>query len=387
MIWSWPTYSWSRPFTEKAREIEWTDYELRKRRAIDRSLKGVDGPTAENVRKTILSFERVPSTQKFCDFALNHVSPLYFRDEAAGIDNPVGRANLYPALRQAYIMRSKYMHRLAELPTLLKLDAYEGETIQIDRTPHFTFRGIIRLARHVILEFIRRQPKVETEVYEYSLERVGVVQISPAPQYWVGNTVGLHARSGRKYLEGFLEQIAAHLQQDADADAAVTDLKDVLAWVERELPAMDSKWRLPFLVLYVLFNNLVAPNSRAGKFKAIATQYEPEFTRPSAESMVLHLVLNQIPDWPIAQHQDVHDKYFEKRNEKGGIMLPRIFEAGFSLVMAERHRKAGDVTRARELISFAVETCPGHAGLSDYERGFDPNASIDWKDVLLLAQR
>jgi hypothetical protein len=58
------------------------------------------------------------------------------------------------------------------------------------------------------------------------------------------------------------------------------------------------------------------------------------------------------------------------------------------LTLAEQNRAAGDFTRARELIAFAVETCPKHVGLRNFEASIQLNdlVAIDWHAILLPAE-
>jgi hypothetical protein len=68
--------------------------------------------------------------------------------------------------------------------------------------------------------------------------------------------------------------------------------------------------------------------------------------------------------------------------------MGRLLEAAFTLNLAEQNRANGDLSRARELIAFAVETCPGHVGLRDFEAlsQMDDLAAICWKAILLPAK-
>lgn len=49
------------------------------------------------------------------------------------------------------------------------------------------------------------------------------------------------------------------------------------------------------------------------------------------------------------------------------------------------HRKAGDGTRARELVALAVDAYPGHTALRAFEAAFtdDPLPKIEWQKILL----
>jgi hypothetical protein len=78
-------------------------------------------------------------------------------------------------------------------------------------------------------------------------------------------------------------------------------------------------------------------------------------------------------------------KYFGERHHSDMLSLGRLLEAAFTLRLAEQNRVAGNVTRARELISFAVEVCPKHKGLRDFEASpqREDLSEIRWQAILL----
>ena len=360
---------------------KWEDYDEKKRRAIDKALAKANDETAKAVRNAVLKIEHVSLARRFRDFTLAHLKPSYFREEAAGLDKPVGRTELPDALHEAYRLRSKYVHNLDELPKVLTLGVDYRETVRMDQVTLLTIQGLARLARHVITEFIARQPKVKTEEYDYSNERSGIVRLSLAPQYWIGKTEGLEPSSGRKWLEGFLNQVAVYLSQGSDS--VVTDLRKVLAEVENMLPQINVRQRLPFLVLYYVFNGVISPDNQLRNFPKIQKHYGPEIKRPTVEAMLMHLVLGTVSDWTLAKHQEVHDTYFRNRDKKSGLKVARTLEVGLSLELAERYRIADNAKRASELVSFAVENHPGHATLYELEQTIDPEKPINWRSVVL----
>jgi hypothetical protein len=99
--------------------------------------------------------------------------------------------------------------------------------------------------------------------------------------------------------------------------------------------------------------------------------------------MLVHLIFGAVPEWPVPEHEKIHDAYFRRRDKKNGLKISRTLEVGLSLVLAERHRAAGYAERARELVAFAVENHPGHTPLRALERAFDPEKPIDWREVVL----
>ena len=360
----------------------WEDYDQRKRTCIDAALTGADEDVAARVRTALLEMEHVALGRRFRAFVLDHLQPSYFRGEARDLVNPMTRADLDAALRQAYRLRSQYIHELKELPAILKIPG-QRDTTSLGHEVVLTFQGLARLAHHVISTFIERRPKVHREEYDYSGERAGILQVQMAPQYWIGDVAGLDPHSGPERLEGFLKQVAACLSQEPGA--TVTDLRKALTQVEGMLPEMSTDQRRPFIALYVLFNQLTLRNDKMPNYEDIVDQYRHELVDPSVESLLTFLLLGTDLEWTQVQRRDIHDAYFRQRGHRNGLRVRPILEAGLCLDLAERYRQEGDVAQALDLICSAVENHPGHAALIELERererDFDLDGAINWRDV------
>ena len=200
-----------------------------------------------------------------------------------------------------------------------------------------------------------------------------------APKYWIGKVKGLSPSSGQKRFEGFLNQIAGRLQNPG---ATVTDLRDVLTKVEQMLPQMNATQRRPFLALYHVFHGIVPPNHWLRNYRNVQMRYKAEIERPSIETLLVHLVLETDPEWTLTEHRRVHNAYFDNRDKKSGLKVPRVLEAGLSLELAEKYRAANDPEHASELIAVAVENHPGHARLYELEQNFNPKIPIAWHSVV-----
>ena len=363
---------------------QWEDYDQQKRTAIDRALAGADEDLAARVRAALLGTEHVALGRRFREYVLGNLQSSYFRDEARGVTNPMGHSDLDSALRQAYDLRSKYVHRLGQLPDMLTIPGL-GETASLplsnDVLP--TFQGLARLARHVITTFIEKQPKVYREDYDYSLERVGILLAELAPQYWVGGVKDLDVASGRRRLEGFLKQATDYLLRGPQS-SVVTDLRKVLTRVERMLPQMNAEQQRPFVALYVLFNLMVLGDDRMANYDTIVEHYGHELNNPTVEAMLTLLLLNIVPEWSLEKHQEIHDGYFRQKHHQHGLRVPATLETGLSLSLAERYRLAGNAQQAWALVTVAVENHPGHVPLHELEQNFDSTREINWMSTLSL---
>ena len=371
--------------TSGSPDIKWSDYNEGKRKAVDKALSSADERTAKRVREAILKHERPSLTDLFCDFALNHLGASYFRDEAKEAINPIGRLDLFRALRQAYAIRSGYIHALKELPFMLAHSRRNyGEVHRSEGKPYLTLQGLTRLARHVIIEYVRCQPKVETEDYDYRYEQTGIEYIPWVdfdPNFWIHKVDNLTVNSGRTRFEGFLSQVVSCLYKEENA--AVTDIGEMLSKAVTMFPNMNPDQRKPFLALCILFKALVSPKSQPNGDMKLDKKYIDEIKSPSPEAMLVHLLLDSVPEWTVEVHQQVYSEYLGICGRKNGLKAPPSLVAGCALELAERYRIAGDVDSSLKLIASAVENYPGHGPLISLENTFDPETPINWRETLL----
>ena len=361
-------------------QAEWTDYDNAKKKRIDAALVNADRDTKQRIRKALLETEHLLLARRFREFAIAHIGPDYFREETLNVEVPASRPDLEEALRSAYRIRSRFIHNLRELPRPLLISLMRGDTICVEGKTLFTFRGIARLARYVILEFIQRQPKVEKEKYDYRDERYGIVSVPLAPQYWIGKPNNLRLDSATKRFEGFLNQVSSCFQKNKDA--AITDLQPMLQRAEKLFASSNPKQRRSMLALYFLFNALIPNERRMPNLATIEHKYGTEIDAPSIEAMFVHLVLQVRPDWSLDTYQRLYDAYFEQRKKKDGLMVPRTLEAGIALELAERFRLECDFEAAIVFVGQAVECFPKHKPLQLIENSHDPHDTIHWFDVI-----
>lgn len=365
----------------------WDNYDQKKRRHIDEALEDAPEATSEKVRAAVLANEHVAIAQRFREFVLAHVSPSFFREEAEKAVGAVSRPDLSIALRQAYTIRSNYVHHLKEVPRLIV--GIEGfhETMVVDGQPTLTFAGLARVARHVIRTFVSRAPKVETEEFDWMKDLPGVLKMQAAPQYWLGNPQGYDATSAQLYLTAFIGQFVGNLLQPS---ATVTDIRPVLEKVETLVPGLAKPaQRLPMLALYFIFNFNAPEGFRSAGYPKLVETYKGDFETPSSISLAAHLLTLQLPDWPLPVMEELHARYFRERHHADTFRLGQILEAAFTLILAEQSRTAANFTRARELVSLAVETCPKHGGLRNFEASIQRGdlVAIDWQSILLPTKK
>jgi len=369
--------------TFDSHEAVWDDIDDSKRCNVDKALADAPEHVAQRVRSAILQSEHVKLARRFRNFTLSLIDPSYFRMEAPIEPESIGRRDLTQAIDKAYKLRSAYVHMLLPLPWTLSVDNSYRESSLEDGVPTLTFQGLTRLVRHVIFNFVQRQPKTERELYDYSLERSGVVLARLAPQYWVGRIDEMTPDVGMQKFEGFLEQITAHLLRTKDAP--ITDLRDVLRTIAPKFPSLRTDERIPFLGLFYCFDYFVRREDRMNENLAMWQKFAGELNAASSVSIFVHLLLDRVPHWPLEEHEQTLESYFRSRSKRQGLRAPPTLEAAAFLVLAERYRSDGDWPKAKVHVANAVDNLPSHASLRKFETMFNGAEFIRWQAILLPA--
>lgn len=104
----------------------------------------------------------------------------------------------------------------------------------------------------------------------------------------------------------------------------------------------------------------------------------------SSESLLVNTLFNITPNWSLTEYKNTLNRYFEKRDNRFSFRAPMLIEAGMILRLAENYRVNEELSTAVELVSMAVENCPGHEELRKFEQEFKlESKSIDWQKILL----
>lgn len=367
----------------KGPDAEWNDYDERKRSAIDKALKGAADETGNRVRKALLKVEHIGLARRFRSFALQNLSPSYFREEAEGQVRPVGKADLVEAISQAYTIRSKYIHTLAPLPKQISNVWDLGETASHDRRPVLTLNGLARMARHLIFAYVRNGPKVEKESYRYQSDFPNIVELEMAPQYWVWQHEGFRPDIARQKLSGFLSLIAS-VQQKVP-DAALTDIRDLLRKYELLIPRAKAIHRLPMVALYGLFHVLVRQEDRLPEGAKLVERCDKLLEPPSLEGLAVRFALSRDVEWPVDEIASLYGGYYRQKYQKSGLKLPDLYETAFALTLAEAYRKDGNISAATKTLHGAIDNQPTtkalRAALDALTSEWD--APILWRVLLL----
>lgn len=352
----------------------WAVYDPKKRKNIDNALRDADDITADRVRKAVLANEHTSLGKRFKDFSINYIRPDFYREKADGIVNPISIFDMPVMLTNAYQARSKYIHTLEKLPKQLTRPTGYSETCSIENKPWLTLQGLARLTREVIINFTMEQTIIGKENYDYQLEIPNIMEFEFAPSCWIHH-IDFSPGSGKKKLEGFLSQLANGMLKAPNS--ILTDLTNLLEALEEHMSSLKREDKRSFIALYIAYHYFL--NIKTDKVKNFLNKYNNEILIPCIEGLIIFNLLGTDPSWQLQIHYDCTMSYFKKRNHKNNIRLPKLFETGILLQLAERYRKNGDDKSPIDIIRLAVENQPGCQSLIKLEKDYKSQPfKIDW---------
>lgn len=165
-------------------EIDWSDVESKKRTGLDRILTNLDDAVANRIREEIIKHEHLALSRKFLTTAMNSLSKSFYCTENKSF-KLAGENELRIAIKNAYNLRSKYVHILKPLPTEISEPYNLNYCIAVDDKPHLTFNGLAAVNREVILKYVNEMPVCKKEVFDILRIIPGVRFARMSEEYWM----------------------------------------------------------------------------------------------------------------------------------------------------------------------------------------------------------
>jgi hypothetical protein len=178
----------------------------------DERILSIDPSWIDDLRKVLVNVVHPGATRRFTKFALAHISSDLYNASNHNVKFPLRRSRIQQNIENAYSLRSSFSHALTPLTQLLIVESYYAEEIEQEsedkngkrfKTSYLTLRGLFRVVRSILLEFINKQEVVNLSIHNWLEE----------PQYGILENIRYPAYVSMKNSKGELRTIEA---QDAE---------------------------------------------------------------------------------------------------------------------------------------------------------------------------
>jgi len=373
-----PVESLSQSFDEF--EPTWEDYNPEIKKELDCYLSKISLEVAEDIREVLLKSSNLRLQHRFIDFITNYVSDSFFTDEAIEIKFALRKSELKRTLRNAYTMRSNYVHLLVPIQQQLRdPQIAEGDLFHWENEPYLTFGGLTRLAYHVINNFIWKQDYLKIEEYDWKKDLPGIVWMKLAPQYWIWKDEGFDPSHATKKLSGFLTNI----QNVKVSGDSLVDLRKLLKKYESFIPSAKKKYQIPMLAVYCLFNLFIREEERMPNYKDFIEEYEDILSDCDIVMMIVYLLLNEKWPWDIEECVSHYDDYKKNKFSKNALSVPLLIELCLIVEIANMYLRADELDKYNKWLYTA---CLEASGKPDIQKFIDECKSkgieVDCKLIL-----
>lgn len=353
-------------------QIVCEDIPPEKRGPVDSALLNLEDADAQAVRRAILKTEHLRLGHRFSKFIQDYLPADYFSVLASKEKHPIGKRELQAALKNLYGTRSDYVHTLKPLTKEFLHFSGHAETYADHGKLMFTFQGLFRLVRAVIMEFVHRAEKIAHEPCSYEYDNPGVLRISMEPSMTAAE---LTAETCPRFLEGLVTLLSKAL-----ADFPHWPLKNLRPVVEAGFRIKDGLKKSPksALLAFIYLKHYYLGGEQGES--SLKDSDVALLNQPGLESLIAQAIAGSDTEWPPSEHLKQLNRYYGQCFKPTGIKVPLLVEACMALALVERYRAVGQFQDAHDALATAAEEFPRLPCMRKVQ--IDQTTSIRWLDII-----
>jgi len=333
-------------------ETTWRDVETSKRSALDKILIKVEAEEAEEIRAEILKHEHLALSRKFCSLVMASLTKEFYKPHEKYKISGFNELNI--AVKNAYSLRSKYVHILSPLSDKITMPYNLNYCVEIEDKPYLSFNGLSKVNRQVLLKFIEDSPvggKEKLDPHEYT---PGMVIMRWSEIYWMGNAEGLNSDNCVSYLDAILSRIESIILggkvEIPDMTAVVEKLGGLLA---RENGKEKALVMFSSLILLKVFFGYDLDS----KHEKTVTRHNELFKQKS----VLVLLINTICGVELNGAKDFFEsfkEYVASKFHKKSLKFSEFYESLMCANLINHFKKDGDLELVDEVAEYIIFNTP-----------------------------
>jgi hypothetical protein len=341
----------------------WEDFEQTQRRRIDELLRDEASSRAAQFRAALLAGSHQKLMARFVDFVEGHVDESFFIEHGRGRSAPLRRSQLRRSLKNAYALRSGYVHQLQSIREQLHIPALAArDVIMWAGEPYLTLRGLMDLAFCVVTRFIHDAEGSDVEAFDWRSDLPGRLSIEKAPQHWIWKHDHIKSLAPKERLADVRSRYAGLLQLIVSVvkhgEGGLVPLRDVLMVYQEIAPQASKQERASLLATYALHNSLAGEHA-VSEWRPWLRRYEAEMGAPVMEFIILRLLLN---DFIVESFDAIVSEYEQHARERfspSTLRIPAIVEVKLLCAIANMALSAGNNSEFLRFINLALGESSG----------------------------
>ncbi len=357
----------------------WEDYDGSIAKRLEAELCKLDSTVADNIKQVLLQSSHLKLQKRFIDFIMEHVKENFFIEEAIEQTSAIRRSEIGRALKNAYNMRSKYVHQLQQIPDQMRYPhAGKGDVFHWGNDVYFTYNGLTRLAHHVIKNFIFAQTIINEEEFDWRSNLPGVLKMPLAPQYWIWQHEHFTPSEVFRWLSGFLEHIQTLIVNQQQSRTNLTELLRKMEGLINSSQVLENQKRA-MVCTTLLF---LAFSDQMTIMHDKCCEHQKYLEICTIEKMILDTLLagSLTDDASICETE--YNKYLNNKFNKYSIKIPVLIDISIIVELANKFLVENNIPKYHEWMRFAIFEAAGNNELQiRLSKGMQSNSIFDIKQV------
>lgn len=382
----------------------------------DNRISCVDASWIDDLSKVLVNVLHPGATRRFVRFAFDHIPMDLYNASQSTSKFPLRRSRIEQGIQNAYVLRSSFSHALKPLTQLLISESYRAEEVEQEGQTYLTLRGLFRLVRSIMLEFIEKQETKDLLSYPWNQELGnGLIDRTPMPAYARmkssnGQLHNIEAQYAQNWFEDILqiyqdnyverlhEKISANPNQ-ADADLFM-GVATSGSWAGRFLfrfdPSPSYNWKALkdeslrlisqakkaekgyLQAIALLCSHLEKMDNEEEKWDDVSTSRAFGDPLLGIERLVVDVIHNKVQKWSAKQAEEAFEKHLKKRK----ICLPARVEVACMLELARLFKIEGAEEGRQKWLNAAYGDTALYPSLQSLIRD-----AMDSNDIVVESQK
>lgn len=353
----------------------WSDYEDKVSKSVDGFLSSVATEVSDGIRAALLESAHLKLMKRFIAFIESHTDDSYFTREAEEIQAAIRKTEFARALKNAYRMRSGYVHELKPIVSQLRVPTIsQQDAFRWDYEPYLTLSGLARLTSHVLKKFIERGESVATEEVNWRGQLPGIITMKWSPEYWIHQAASFSPVNASERYSAFLDHFVARMH----TKEPIVEMTAVMEKTEQAVTAANERQKTAMLCLYWVYNCCLVKELRRPNWEEFLKGYEPLLDRCCIETASALLALGGELVWSLEECRHCFDEYDQKRFGNSVTHIPQALETAMMATVANKALAEGKSDLHRAYMQRAILNCPGLAEVQKLlGEALDKGATVD----------
>ncbi|HBR1637908.1 TPA: hypothetical protein L9L95_004850 [Klebsiella pneumoniae] len=334
-------------------EVSWNDVDPRKRKGLDVILNNLDKQTADSIRSEIISHEHLALSRKFLTTAMNSLNGNFYNPEGKNY-KIAGKNQLKIAIKNAYNLRSKYVHILKPLPSEISNPYNLNYCINVDGKPNLTFNGLSAVNKEVIIKYVTEMPHCNKESLDTMKFMPGIAYTQMSEIYWMHDVKFLRKEN---YLLLFEAVIARIENAIFTLKPEIPDMKLMVNEIGEQLSHENNKDNILILMATLILLAHFYGFTLDKKYEKTIKKHENIYNSKGIVMLLVNTLCLQKLDNITEYHLSFED-YVEKKYQKGRIKLSEFFESLVCANLINHFIESDNIDTAESLLEYIELNTP-----------------------------